>query len=127
MDAVTKKAAPHASALRDGSPIDWEGDGLMDVTRLISRGSAGSELQTGVVRMRPGAHHSFTQAEGHFENHYVVRGRVKVSWSRSGDEQGEVELGPDEAFHFAPGCHYVIEPVGDDELFIVNSMTPPTV
>jgi mannose-6-phosphate isomerase-like protein (cupin superfamily) len=123
---MSDNTAPHSVALANASVLDFTNDGLVDVMRLITRGSAGSELQTGAVKMRPGANLTFPSEPDRFENLYVLRGRLKVTWSRGESEGGEVSVGPDEAFYLAPGCTFRLEPVGDEELFFVNSMTPPT-
>jgi len=57
----------------------------------------------------------------HHETYFVVRGRLKLSWN-----EGELDLAPNDAVYLAPGWHYRLENVGDDQAFFVYNVYPTT-
>ena len=115
---------PSSAALADAPTIDFNDKGTVQIARLITRGSSGSELLTGVCTARPDSVMSWTSKPNSFKTYYVVRGRMTVSWTSEGTEAGSVELGPDEAILLAPGWTFRAE--AHEETFIIYSMIPPS-
>lgn len=104
-------------------PDEWSGG--IRLARLITRGATGSDVMLGVCWLAPGESTAFElaakvgQQVAAQETYYVVRGRVRVLFD---DE--EFEAGSDNAIWFAPGYSYVVEAIGDEETFIVYTVSP---
>jgi mannose-6-phosphate isomerase-like protein (cupin superfamily) len=105
------------------------------IARLVSRERCGSNLLLGACWMDPGERTnvwSFEDedlvAEGDKyygpvdETYYVVRGRLRLSWN-----EGELDIGPNDAVYLAPGWSYRLENVGDEPAFFVYGMAPSPV
>lgn len=105
------------------------------IARLVTREDCGSSLLLGACWMDPGERTnawSFeesdrTQAGDKWygpvdETYFVVRGRLRLTW-----DEGELEIGPDDAVYLAPGWTYRLENVGDDPAFFVYGMAPSPV
>ena len=106
----------------------------INLARVITKGKHGSELTLGVAWLEPGQVSrwwSFEQDDQkrpdesfqgwHHETYFVVRGRLKLSWN-----EGELDLAPNDAVYLAPGWHYRLENVGDDQAFFVYNVYPTT-
>lgn len=102
------------------------------IARLITRDRCGSNLLLGACSMQPGersylwssredesdgdVRHNYGRVD---ETYYIIRGRLRLTW-----DEGEFELGPDDAMYLAPGWRYQLENVGDEPAFFVYGMTP---
>ena len=53
------------------------------------------------------------------ETYFVIRGRLRLTW-----DEGELEIGPDDAVYLAPGWTYELENTGDEPAFFVYGMAP---
>ena len=142
-DAKPKPTKPEPAKIHVDA-IEWTpAEGAVTrvrIKRLITRAHHGSELTQGVCVMDPGeatnlwssATESDVGAGGHGgdqggdhwygpveETYFCIRGRLKLIW-----DQGEIEFGPLDSVYLAPGWHYRLENVGEDEAFFVYNMTP---
>lgn len=102
------------------------------IARLVTRERCGSNLLLGACWMDPGEetnNWSFEEedrtAEGdHYygpvdETYFVFRGRLRLTW-----DEGELEIGPNDAVYLAPGWTYRLKNVGDEPVFFVYGMAP---
>jgi mannose-6-phosphate isomerase-like protein (cupin superfamily) len=105
------------------------------IARLVTRERCGSNLLLGACWMDPGEETnvwSFTDedrtAEGDTwygpvdETYFVVRGRLRLTW-----DEGELDIGPEDAVYLAPGWSYKLRNVGDEPAFFVYGMAPAPV
>ena len=105
------------------------------IARLVSRERCGSNLLLGACWMDPGEETntwSFepedTTREGDKyygevdETYFVVRGRLRLTW-----DEGELDIGPNDAVYLAPGWRYHLKNVGDEPAFFVYGMAPSPV
>jgi mannose-6-phosphate isomerase-like protein (cupin superfamily) len=105
------------------------------IARLVTRGRHGSNLLLGACWMDPGEETnvwSFEEedrtGEGDKyygpvdETYFVVRGRLRLTW-----DEGELDIGPDDAVYLAPGWTYRLRNVGDEPAFFVYAMAPSPV
>jgi mannose-6-phosphate isomerase-like protein (cupin superfamily) len=105
------------------------------IARLVTRDTCGSNLLLGACWMDPGEETnmwSFADddrtAEGDKwygpvdETYFVVRGRLRLTW-----DEGELDIGPNDAVYLAPGWTYKLRNVGDEPAFFVYSMAPSPV
>lgn len=105
------------------------------IARLVTRESCGSNLLLGACWMNPGEETNVWSfetedrtAEGETyygpvdETYFVIRGRLRLSW-----DEGELEMGPNDACYLAPGWRYRLRNVGDEPAFFVYGMAPSPV
>ena len=138
-DAKPEPAKPRPAKIHVDA-IDWtpaeDAVTRVRIKRLITRARHGSELTQGVCVMDPGettnlwssaaepdvgdgdhgGDHWYGPVE---ETYFCIRGRLKLTW-----DQGEIAFGPLDSVYLAPGWHYRLENVGEDEAFFVYNMTP---
>jgi hypothetical protein len=105
------------------------------IARLVTREGCGSNLLLGACWMDPGERTNVWSFEDEDrveegdkfygpvdETYYVIRGRLRLSWN-----EGELDIGPDDAVYLAPGWRYELENVGDEPAFFVYGMAPSPV
>ena len=105
------------------------------IARLVTRERCDSDLLLGACWMDPGEETnvwSFTEddatSEGDKwygpvdETYFVVRGRLRLTW-----DEGELDIGPNDAVYLAPGWTYHLRNVGDEPAFFVYGMAPSPV
>jgi mannose-6-phosphate isomerase-like protein (cupin superfamily) len=105
------------------------------IARLVTREKCGSNLLLGACWMDPGEETNLWSFEpedrtGEGDKHYgpvdetyfVVRGRLRLTW-----DEGELDIGPDDAVYLAPGWSYRLRNVGDEPAFFVYGMAPSPV
>lgn len=105
------------------------------IARLVTRERYGSNLLLGACWMDPGEETnvwSFTDEDGTAEGdtwygpvdetYFVVHGRLRLTW-----DEGELDIGPEDAVYLAPGWSYKLRNVGDEPAFFVYSMAPAPV
>ncbi len=105
------------------------------IARLVSRQSCGSGLLLGACWMDPGEETNVWSFEDEDRTHpgetyygpvdetyYVIRGRLRLFW-----DEGELDIGPDDAVYLAPGWRYRLCNVGEEPAFFVYSMAPSPV
>ncbi len=102
------------------------------IKRLISRAGQGAELLQGLCIMDPGeetnlwssapdedagpGEHWYGPVE---ETYFVIAGRLKLVW-----DEGEIEFGHHDSVYLAPGWHYRLINVGDEQALFVYNMYP---
>jgi mannose-6-phosphate isomerase-like protein (cupin superfamily) len=88
---------------------------------LIDAHSHDSPLLLGLEWIRAGTEPvSWTADEQTHEVYHLLRGRLRVEW-----EHGETAtMEPEDSFYFPPDRTYTVEPVGDDDVFLVWSVVP---
>jgi mannose-6-phosphate isomerase-like protein (cupin superfamily) len=107
------------------------------IARLVTRERCGSNLLLGACWMDPGEETnvwSFAERpeseeeEGvtHYgpvdETYFVIAGRLRLTW-----DEGELDIGPNDAVYLAPGWRYRLQNVGDVPAFFVYGMAPSPV
>lgn len=105
------------------------------IARLVTRERFGSNLLLGACWMDPGEETNVWSfepedrtAEGDKyygpvdETYFVVRGRLRLTW-----DEGELDIGSDDAVYLAPGWTYRLRNVGDEPAFFVYGMAPSPV
>jgi mannose-6-phosphate isomerase-like protein (cupin superfamily) len=105
------------------------------IARLVTRHRHGSNLLLGACWMDPGEETntwSFEpddrtgEGDKYYgpvdETYFVVRGRLRLTW-----DEGELDIGPDDAVYLAPGWSYRLRNVGDEPAFFVYGMAPSPV
>lgn len=105
------------------------------IARMVTREGCGSNLLLGACWMDPGettnvwsfeAEDRTAEGDKYYgrvdETYYVIRGRLRLSW-----DEGELDIGPDDAVYLAPGWSYQLTNVGDEPAFFVYSMAPSPV
>lgn len=105
------------------------------IARLVTREKCGSNLLLGACWMDPGEETNLWSFEpedrtGEGDKHYgavdetyfVVRGRLRLTW-----DEGELDIGPDDAVYLAPGWTYRLRNVGEEAAFFVYGMAPSPV
>ena len=53
------------------------------------------------------------------ETYFCIRGRLRLEW-----DEGVLEFGPMDSIYLAPGWHYRLRNIGDEQAFFVYSMYP---
>jgi mannose-6-phosphate isomerase-like protein (cupin superfamily) len=102
------------------------------IARLVTRERHGSNLLLGACWMDPGEKTNIwsfededrTKPEDTYygpvdETYFVIRGRLRLTW-----DEGELEIGPDDAVYLAPGWTYELENTGNEPAFFVYGMAP---
>jgi mannose-6-phosphate isomerase-like protein (cupin superfamily) len=102
------------------------------IARLVTRERHGSNLLLGACWMEPGEETNVWSFEPEDrtgeddkyygpvdETYFVVRGRLRLTW-----DEGELDIGPDDAVYLAPGWTYRLANVGDEPAFFVYGMAP---
>jgi mannose-6-phosphate isomerase-like protein (cupin superfamily) len=105
------------------------------IARLVSRERCGSNLLLGACWMDPGEETNVwsfesedTTDEGDKyygevdETYFVIHGRLRLTW-----DEGEIEIGANDAVYLAPGWTYHLKNVGDEPAFFVYGMAPSPV
>jgi mannose-6-phosphate isomerase-like protein (cupin superfamily) len=105
------------------------------IARLVTRERFGSNLLLGACWMDPGEETNLWSFEPEDrtgeddkyygpvdETYFVVRGRLRLTW-----DEGELEIGSDDAVYLAPGWTYRLRNVGDEPAFFVYGMAPSPV
>jgi mannose-6-phosphate isomerase-like protein (cupin superfamily) len=105
------------------------------IARLVTRERCGSNLLLGACWMDPGEETNVwsfedvdrTAAGDKYygpvdETYFVLRGRLRLTW-----DEGELDIGPDDAVYLAPGWRYRLTNVGDEPAFFVYGMAPSPV
>ena len=102
------------------------------IARMVTKADHGSNLLLGACWMDPGEEtNTFsladrdTTGEGDKyygpvdETYFVIQGRLRLRY-----DDGELDIGPDQAVYLAPGWSYHLRNVGDEPAFFVYSMAP---
>jgi mannose-6-phosphate isomerase-like protein (cupin superfamily) len=105
------------------------------IARLVTRERSGSNLLLGACWMDPGEETNVWSFEDEDrtadgdkyygpvdETYFVLRGHLRLTW-----DEGELEIGPDDAVYLAPGWRYRLKNVGDEPAFFVYGMAPSPV
>jgi mannose-6-phosphate isomerase-like protein (cupin superfamily) len=105
------------------------------IARLVTRERFGSNLLLGACWMDPGEETNVWSFEPEDrtgegdkyygpvdETYFVVRGRLRLTW-----DEGELDIGSDDAVYLAPGWTYRLRNVGDEPAFFVYGMAPSPV
>lgn len=105
------------------------------IARLVTRERCGSDLLLGACWMDPGETTNVWSFEDEDrtaagdkyygpvdETYFVLSGRLRLTW-----DEGELEIGPNDAVYLAPGWRYRLENVGDEAAFFVYGMAPSPV
>ncbi len=117
---------PFHSHIDDRPFVEQQDDGRYRVKWLVTREDTGGELLTAALWMEPDAQPLEWSAtglmEGMQETYYVVSGRLEVTWTA--ETSGTVELKPGSVFFFPPGGSYAKRVIGDEQVFVIYSLTP---
>jgi mannose-6-phosphate isomerase-like protein (cupin superfamily) len=105
------------------------------IARLVTRERCGSNLLLGACWMEPGEETNIWSFEAEDrtaeedkwygpvdETYFVLRGRLRLTW-----DEGELEIGPDDAVYLAPGWSYRLRNVGKESAFFIYGMAPSPV
>jgi mannose-6-phosphate isomerase-like protein (cupin superfamily) len=88
---------------------------------LIDAGSHDSPLLLGLEWIKRGTEPvSWTADEKSHEVHFIVQGHLKISSS----DGASAVLDPQDSYYFPPGRTYTVENAGDEDVFLVWSITP---
>jgi len=132
---MSDKPAPRPAKV-DVDALDWTPQDAavtkVRIKRLITRGRHGSELTQGVCIMDPGEQTNLwsssaepdTAAGDHWygpveETYFCLRGRLRLEW-----DEGVIDFGPMDSVYLAPGWHYRLKNVGEEQAFFVYNMYP---
>lgn len=128
--ATPRPAKIHADAI-DWTPQD-KAVTKVRIKRLITRGRHGSELTQGVCIMDPGEETNLWSSAGetdvgagdHWygpveETYFCLRGHLRLEW-----DEGAIDFGAMDSVYLAPGWHYRLKNVGEEQAFFVYNMYP---
>jgi uncharacterized RmlC-like cupin family protein len=98
-------------------------DGGFKVGTAIDADSHGSPVVLGAVWIRPQSEAvTWTADRQTHEGYCVCAGTIRVRWTAHGD--GEAVVGPGEYFYFPPGGTYTVTNAGEEEAFLIWTVTP---
>ncbi len=113
------------------------GNRKLRVRRLITRGSHGSEMTTGIAELDAGVETEWFSfmperpgGSGElwfgpcWETYYGIRGQLTLYWNDGNGREGTIEFGPEEAVFLAPGYRYKLANHGSASARVVYSLYP---
>jgi mannose-6-phosphate isomerase-like protein (cupin superfamily) len=130
---MAERLKPAVVSLDSVTPYEKdEAPTKVKVARLVTRERCGGNLLVGHCWMDPGDKTNVwsvhdeddTTPDEHWygpleETYYVLTGKLRLTW-----DEGEFELGPDDAVYLAAGWRYQLENIGDDQARLIYGLYP---